>query len=221
LLDRAQVPGAPQELVLYARGEEFSIRVGGEELMNSRVYARQDTLSELGCARVRDRQAARVLIGGLGMGFALATALAALQRDAQVVVAELVPKVVTWNRELLGHLADHPLRDPRVVVRESDVGEVIAERRGVYDAVLLDVDNGPEGLTRKQNDRLYGARGLAAARAALRAGGVLGVWSSGPRPEFVRALRAARFEVEEVVFGSRGQRRGARHVIWLATPRAG
>jgi len=220
LLDRARVPGAPEELVLYARGEEFSIRVGGEELMNSRVYARQDTLSELGCARVRDRQGVRVLIGGLGMGFALATALAALQRDAQVVVAELVPQVVTWNRDLLGHLAGHPLRDPRVVMREGDVGEVIAERKGAYDAILLDVDNGPEGLTRKQNDRLYGKAGLAAARAALRDRGVLGVWSSGPRPAFARALRTARFEVEEVTFGARGGGRGARHVIWLATPRA-
>jgi spermidine synthase len=221
LLDRAQVPGAPEELLLYQRGEEFSIRVAGVELMNSRVYARTDPLSELGCARVKDREAARVLIGGLGMGFALATALAALKPDAEVVVAELVPQVVAWNRSLLGHLAGHPLRDPRVVVREADVGDVLRERKGAYDAILLDVDNGPEGLTRKQNDRLYGAQGLAAARAALRARGVLGVWSSGPRPAFVRTLRAARFDVEELVVGARERRRGARHVIWLATPRAG
>src|SRR5882672_6275149 len=127
LLDRAPVPDGEGELLLYSRGDEFSIRVAGTELMNSRVYAKEDALSVLGCARVKDRKKARVLIGGLGMGYALATALAALGRDADVVIAELVPAIVKWNRELLGHLAGHPLRDRRVTLREADVGRVLAE----------------------------------------------------------------------------------------------
>jgi spermidine synthase len=159
-----------------------------------------------------------VLIGGLGMGYALATALAALGDDAEVVMAELVSSVVTWNRSVFGHLAGQPLRDPRVTLREDDVGRVIKEARGAYDAILLDVDNGPEGLTRAANDDLYGAAGLAAARRALRPAGVLGIWSSGPRPAFVRRLRRAGFDVDEIAVTARGQRRGARHTIWLATP---
>jgi spermidine synthase len=216
LLDCAQVPDGEGELRLYARGDEFSIRVGRTELMNSRVYASEDALSEIGCARVRDRARARVLIGGLGMGYSLRTALAALGPDAEVVVAELVPAVVTWNREQLGHLAGHPLRDPRVRLREADVARVIAEQRSAYDAILLDVDNGPDGLTRKGNDRLYGATGLARARDALRPRGVLGVWSQGPDDAFVRRMQRANLEVEQINVTARGHGRGARHTIWLA-----
>ena len=217
LLDRAGVPGGSAELQLHARGEEFSIRVDGQELMNSRVYSKTDALSEIGCARVRDRRRARVLIGGLGMGYALATALAALERDAEVVVSELVPSVVAWNQSWLGHLAGHPLKDPRVTVRQADVGLVLKQSPGAYDAVLLDVDNGPEGLTRRENDRLYAPAGLRVARAALRPQGVLGIWSAGPRAGFARRLQAARFEVEEIPITARGGGRGARHVLWLAT----
>jgi spermidine synthase len=160
-----------------------------------------------------------VLIGGLGMGYSLKTALAALGDDAEVVVAELVPAVVTWNREFLGHLADHPLRDPRVVVREQDVARVIREAKASYDAILLDVDNGPEGLIRKANDWIYARAGLLAARAALRPHGVLGVWSSTPEASFVQRLRQAEFEVEEHAVRARGKGQGARHTIWLAVPR--
>jgi spermidine synthase len=150
------------------------------------------------------------------MGFSLATALSALERDAEVVMAELVPAVVEWNRELFGHLAGHPLRDGRVRLRVEDVGRVIREGAGAFDAILLDVDNGPEGLTRASNDGLYGARGLAAAHAALRPAGVLGVWSARGSAAFTRRLHAARFGVDEVRAPSRGTR-GAPHVIWLAT----
>lgn len=184
--------------------------------MNSRVYAKADALSELGCARVRQRPRARVLIGGLGMGYALATALAGLERDAEVVVAELVPSVVAWNRSLFGPLAGYPLNDPRVTIREADVGLVLKEGRGAFDAVLLDVDNGPEGLTRQANDQLYTPAGLASARAALRPDGVLGIWSAGPRQGFARKVQAAGFEVEEIPITARGGGRGARHVLWLA-----
>ena len=219
LLDSAPVPGSQGELRLYQRDAEFSIRVDRFELMNSRVYASEDALSELGCARVGARTGTRVLIGGLGMGYSLRTALAALGDDAEVVIAELVPAVVQWNREYLGHLADHPLRDPRVTVREQDVARVIREAPAAYDAILLDVDNGPEGLIRKANDWIYARPGLLAARAALRPQGVLGVWSSTPEPAFVQRMRRAEFEVEEVAVRARGKGQGARHTIWLAIPR--
>lgn len=216
LLDRAPV-GDGNELRLYRRGEEFSIRVGGEELMNSRVYSRTDALSELGCARVRTRKRARVLIGGLGMGYALATALANLERDAEVVVAELIPAVVEWNRSLFGHLAGHPLRDPRVTLRQADVADVLKDGAGGYDAILLDVDNGPEGLTQKSNDWLYGRAGLKCARAALRPRSTLGFWSAAANRSFARRLQGAGFDVEEIAIRSRDAGRGARHTIWLAT----
>lgn len=215
LLDRAQVPGSDREFVLHQRGTEYSIRVAGNELMNSREYASEDALSTIGCERIVGRKKARVLIGGLGMGYSLATALAGLGKDATVEVAELVPSVVTWNRTIFGHLAGHPLRDRRVMLREADVASVLREHRDRYDAVLLDVDNGPNGLSRVSNDWLYGPAGLACARGALRKGGILGVWSARPDNAFVRRMRRVGFQVDEVLATSRGGHRGARHVIWL------
>jgi len=220
LLDTAPIPGGANEMRLYQRDAELSIRVDRHELMNSRVYASEDALSELGCARIKERPRARVLIGGLGMGYSLKTALLALSADAEVVVAELVPAVVKWNREHLGHLADHPLRDPRVTVKERDVGRVIRDAKNEYDAMLLDVDNGPDGLTRKSNDGLYARPALHAAREALRPGGVLGIWSCGPDDAFVKRLRECEFDVEQVSVRARGHGKGARHTIWLAVPRA-
>ena len=217
LLDHAKVPGSEGELRLYSRGEEFSIRIDGRELMNSRVYASEDALSELGCARVKDRKQPRVLIGGLGCGFSLATALAALPQDGQVVIAELVPKVVEWNRSVLGHLAGHPLRDVRVRVRVDDVGAVVREKAAAYDAILLDVDNGPEGLTREQNDWLYGPTGLRYAHTALRPRGVLGIWSARPNTTFARRMRGSGFDVDEIQVGARGKGRGAQHTLWIGT----
>jgi spermidine synthase len=216
LLDSALV-GDGGELRLYQRGDEFSIRIRGEELMNSRVYSRTDALSELGCARVRTRKKARVLIGGLGMGYALATALANLERDAEVVIAELMPAVVEWNRSVFGHLAGHPLRDKRVTLLQADVAKALKEHQNAYDAILLDVDNGPEGLTQTSNDWLYSREGLGCARAALRAKSTLGFWSAGPNRGFVRRLHGAGFKVEEIPVTSRDGGRGARHVLWLAT----
>jgi spermidine synthase len=217
LLDSAQVPGGDGELRLYQRDAEFSMRVAGQELMNSRVYASEDVLSELGCGRIKQRKRARVLIGGLGMGYSLKSALGELGEDATVVVAELVPAVVSWNRGPLGHLARHPLRDPRVVVREADVGAVIREGRAVYDAILLDVDNGPDGLTRKSNDALYGAAGLRAARSALRPRGLLGVWSAARDRNFHLRLQRSGFDVEEIPVRARSTGKGSRHTIWLAS----
>ena len=215
-LGRAPVPGKGPDLLLYSRGEEFSIRISSIELMNSRVYSREDELSKLGCARIQGRKKARVLIGGLGMGFSLVTALDNLGPDAEVVMAELVPGVVQWNREVFGHLAGHPLRDRRTTLREADVATVLRESPNAYDAILLDVDNGAEGLTRRSNDWLYSDRGIAAARDALRPAGVLGYWSAGPDRDFVRRLHRASLLVEEVHVGAQGRGRGARTVLWFA-----
>jgi len=216
LLDSAQVPGDGGELRLYRRGDEFSIKVVGRgELMNSRVHGSEDALAEQTCARLRENTTPRLLIGGLGMGFTLAAALRHLGEQAQVVVAELVPAVVAWNRGPLGESAGHPLEDPRVRVREGDVARVLKTGQPAYDAILLDVDNGPEGLTRKQNDWLYGMNGLNAAYAALRPQGVLAVWSAGPDPDFVQRLRKVGFEVEELRVRGHGTK-GARHIVWFA-----
>jgi spermidine synthase len=156
-----------------------------------------------------------MLIGGLGMGFTLRAALALLPEQAEVTVVELVPAVIEWARGPMAHIFAGSLDDPRVSILEADVGAFISGR-SAYDAILLDVDNGPEGLTRGQNDRLYTLTGLRLAREALRGGGVLAVWSSAPDPRFIERLRRAGFQVEEIVArANRG--RGGRHVIWIAT----
>ena len=215
LLDTTQVPGNGGELRLYQGGDQFSIRVQGRgELMNSRVHGSEVTLAEQACGRLVDRRNARLLIGGLGMGFTLAAALRQVGEQAQLVVAELVPAVVAWNRGVLGAVAGHPLQDPRVVVREEDVARFLRAEPQVYDAILLDVDNGPEGLTRKENDWLYSMSGLNAAYAALRPQGILAVWSAGPDADFLQRLRKVGFGVDEVLVRAHGAK-GARHVIWV------
>lgn len=216
LLASAPVPGGTGELSLYKRGEEFSIRVGNRELMNSRVHGSEESLAELASARIAERPQPRILIGGLGMGYTLAAALRRIGAAGRVVVAELVPAVVTWNRGPLSGLAGRPLEDERVTVREADVARILQEERGAYDAILLDVDNGPEGLVREGNDWLYARPGLEAALAALRPSGVLAVWSSGPNRVFAQRLRRVGFVVEEFRAHARDVRGGRRHTIWLA-----
>lgn len=220
LLDVASVPESDDELRLYRRGKEFSLRVEQSELMNSREHNSEDVLAELACDRVRDRSGARVLIGGLGMGFTLAASLPRLNKDASIVVAELIPEVVRWNYEYFGEFSGHPLGDPRVTVIDGDVGLLMQREREGFDAIMLDVDNGPDGFTRESNDALYGRKGIAIAYAALRPGGVLTVWSAKPSPAFVERLQRQHFTVEEVTPRSRNQRKGAFHTIWIAT-RAG
>ncbi len=215
-IDSSKVPGSRGELCLYRRGGEFSIRVDGCELMNSRVYGSEDALARLACEKIAARPGPRILIGGLGMGFTMATALQQLGQEAQIVVAELVPSVVEWNRGVLADLTGHPLEDARVIVREADVADVLREENMAYDAVLLDVDNGPQGLTRQGNDWLYTSAGLTAASEALRPGGVLAVWSASPDRVFARRLSRAGFDVEEIRVRARGKRGGARHTIWIA-----
>jgi len=216
LLDSTPVPGNGGELRLYRRDDELSIRIVGHgELMNSRSHGSEDALAELTCARLKDHSKPRLLIGGLGMGFTLAAALRKLGNQAQVVVAELVPAVVAWNKGPLGEPAAHPLQDPRVTVREEDVARILRAEQQAYDAILLDVDNGPEGLTHKTNDWLYSLNGLNAAYETLRPQGVLAVWSAGPDKRFLQRLHKVGFEVEEIRVRARGSK-GARHIIWFA-----
>ncbi|HZG09793.1 MAG TPA: hypothetical protein VEZ70_12505 [Allosphingosinicella sp.] len=211
----ADIPGGG-ELKLFQRGDEFSIMLGATELMNSRKSGSEEALATLACAALAGRPAPRVLIGGLGMGFTLRAALQALPAGAAVTVAELVPAVVAWARGPMAHLQQGSLDDPRVTIREGDVAALIAAAPAVWDAILLDVDNGPGGITVESNDGLYGPAGLAAARRALRPGGVLAVWSSAPDAAFTARLHRAGFKAEEhVVRGGKGGR-GPRHLIWIA-----
>lgn len=215
LLDTAQIPGGG-ELRLMRRGVEFSIKLGQNELMNSRLSGSEQALATLACRRIQMRERPRMLIGGLGMGFTLRAALAVLGPKAEIVVAELVPSVVAWARGEMAEMFGDSLTDPRVAIRAEDVGQIIRSSRAAYDTILLDVDNGPEGLTRESNNALYDLKGLTAARVALRPGGVLAVWSSGPDPRFTQRLRKAGFDVNEVPVRANGPRGGARHVIWTA-----
>jgi spermidine synthase len=217
LLDSAKMPGGSEELRLLRRGAEFSIRLGRAELMNSRLSGSEKALATMACARIRDRPAPRMLIGGLGMGFTLRAALAELGAAAEIIVAELAPAVVKWARGPMAEIFGDSLTDSRVAICEQDVGALIGSARSRYDAILLDVDNGPEAMSRKANDRLYAAQGLGSARAALRPGGVLAVWSSGPDRDFTRRLRTAGFDAEAVRVRANGAGGGARHVIWIAT----
>jgi spermidine synthase len=216
LLDTAQIPGGEDTLRLMCRGSEFSIMLNNIELMNSRVGGSEEALAKLSCERLGARKDVRVLIGGLGMGFTLRAALALLGENAQVIVAELVPQVVAWARGPLAEVFGASMTDSRVGIEVTDVGRLIRSARSSYDAILLDVDNGPEGLTRESNDALYVLRGLRAARAALRPGGVLAVWSSSPDRKFAERLAKAELTVEEFRVRAHGSR-GARHVIWIAT----
>jgi spermidine synthase len=207
-----------RELKLFRHDGAWSMRVDGTELMSSRVHGSEQILAELALARVADLENARVLVGGLGMGFTLASVLHLVGTKARVDVVELVAEVIEWNRGALGEVAGRPLDDDRVEIVHGDVLPRMRAARSEYDAILLDVDNGPEGLVLAGNDRIYKATGLLAAHAALRRGGVLAIWSSGSYPWFVERLRRQRFSVEE--HGARARRdKGPRRTIWLARRR--
>jgi spermidine synthase len=215
-VEQAAVPGGAS-LTLARRGEEFVLRAGPHVLMNSRAHGSEDALGHRGCEALRAVRSPRVLVGGLGMGFTLRAALEVLPADARVDVVELLDAVLRWNLGPLGPLAGHPLADPRVTARAADVGSVIAAARTSYDAILLDVDNGPTALTARSNAGLYGPEGLGRARAALRPAGVLAVWSAGEDRAFSDALRGAGFSVRVERARARGAGAGAGpHVLWLA-----
>ena len=216
-IDTARVPGADVELRLMRRGADFSMMLGPNELMNSRLSGSEEALATLACRRIEAVKRPNLLIGGLGMGFTLRAALAVLGTDAGITVAELVPAVIAWARGPMASIFAESLNDPRASILNADVIEVIRSHPSAFDAILLDVDNGPEGLIRKANDALYDAKGLQAIHRALRPAGVLAVWSSGPNPKFTKRLRDAGFAVNEVAVRATTKRSGARHVIWFAT----
>jgi spermidine synthase len=214
LLDEAKIPESGDTLRLKRRGQEYSIMLGANELMNSRLFGSEEALATLTLEKLDGREGPRILIGGLGMGFTLRAALASVDGLARITVAELVPAVVAWARGPMADLHRGTLDDPRVTIFEGDVGAAIRIAKSNYDAILLDVDNGPDGLSRPGNDALYGAKGLGEAKRALAPGGVLAVWSSHPDPRFTQRLRQAGFETEERPVRARGKS-GARHMIWL------
>jgi spermidine synthase len=217
LLDTAKIPNNGGELRLYQRGDDFSIEVVGiaGDLMSTAIHGSEDALAELAIKRLKNPGTARVLVGGLGMGFTLAAALKHVGPQGEVVVAELVPEVVRWNRGPLGARAGDPMLDPRAAVREMDVAKVIQDEKGGFDAILLDTDNGPEGLTQAANSRLYSHRGLKTAWDALRPNGILAVWSTHPDAPFTKRLGMAGFRVEEIPVHAHGTK-GTRHHLWFA-----
>ena len=215
-IDTARIPGSDDELRLMRRGAEFSIKLGTNELMNSRLSGSEAALSTLAAKKIEGIKKPHVLIGGLGMGFTLRAALALLGPAARVKVAELVPAVIAWAKGPMAEIFGDSLSDRRVRIVETDVFETIRAHPNTFDAILLDVDNGPEGLTRKANDALYDSAGLKLAWSALRPHGVLAVWSSGPNPPFTRRLRQSGFDVNEVAVRATGRGGGSRHVIWIA-----
>jgi spermidine synthase len=215
LLDTAQIPGGG-ELRLKQRGTEYVIMLGTIDLMNSRLSGSEEALGTIACERLAGLEKPRILIGGLGMGFTLRAVLAKAAARAEIIVAELVPSVVAWAKGPMAELFGESLQDPRVSIVVEDVGHSIRSAPKGFDAILLDVDNGPEGLTRLGNDALYEKPGLNAAHIALRPGGILAVWSSSGDKSFTKRLRTAGFVVDEVrVRAHRGQS-GARHTIWFA-----
>lgn len=217
LLGTADVPGG-EPLRLFRRGADFMIVLERNELMNSRMSGSEEALATMTIDRLRS-SATHLLVGGYGMGFTLRAALAKLGPQGRVTVAELVPEIVDWARGPMVELTAGCLDDSRVAVEFGDVADVIAAGRGTYDAILLDVDNGPDGLVRPVNDRLYSARGLSMARAALRPGGVLAVWSAAKDAAFARRLREGGFDVDEVTVRARSNGKGPMHTIWFATGR--
>jgi spermidine synthase len=214
-LDTGLIPGGG-ELRLKRRGAEFSIRLGHNELMNSRLSGSEEAMATLSAERLKGRKAPHILIGGLGMGFTLRATLAVFGTDARITVSELVPAVITWAKGPMAELFGSSLNDPRVTIEEGDVGALMAATPARYDAILLDVDNGPEGFTRKSNDRLYDTQGIAQSLAALTPGGVLAVWSMGPDAAFLSRLKRSGARVEEIGVKAHRGRSGTRHIIWLA-----
>ena len=215
LIDTAPVPGG-QPLRLFRRGADHMIVLDRNELMNSRMSGSEELLATMTLDRL-GKPAPRLLIGGYGMGFTLRAALGRVGPQARITVAELVPQIIQWARGPMAALTGTCLDDRRTEIVLADVADLIGDGRGCYDAILLDVDNGPDGLVRDANDRLYSFAGLRAAKAALAPGGILAVWSAGDDPAFTRRLRESGFAVEEVAVRARQNGKGPRHVIWFAT----
>ncbi len=216
LLQTVTVPGSTAKMALQRQGKEYSIWVDGVPLMTTRQSGSEVALAELGCASLRGRADGDVLVGGLGMGFTLAATLNNVGPSAKVVVAELVPEVHEWNRDLLGEYAGFPLKDPRVSVEIDDVAYVLRRSSNAFDAILLDVDNGPSGMTQEDNNWLYSVDGLRTIAKALRPKGVVAIWSAYSDPVFHKRLVQQGLSVAEHQVGARGKGGGSRHFIWVA-----
>jgi spermidine synthase len=219
-LGKAQVPNNGGELTFSQRADEFSIRLSGirGELMNSRVYNSEKELAQMGCAHIKPTETANILVGGLGMGYTLSEALKMVSAGSQVVVAELIPEVVEWNRGPLGNCANNPLDNPRTKVHMGDVRELLTTHHPTFEAILLDVDNGPEGLTHSDNNWIYSLPGLQDIYRVLRPKGVLAIWSAGPDYLFTTRLKKAGYEVSTRIARSR-KGKGSKHTIFLAKKR--
>lgn len=215
LIGTAKVPGGV-ELKLFRHGDDHVIMVDTNELMSSRVGGSEEALAQMAHQKLGGKADASFLIGGYGMGFTLRAALALIGEKGRATVAELVPEIIAWARGPMEKLTAGCLDDPRVQLFAGDVADAIATARNRYDAILLDVDNGPSGLVRSENNRLYSLAGLGAAKAALRPGGILAIWSAAPDAEFTRRLKRAGYKVEEATVRARSNGKGARHTIWFA-----
>ncbi|WP_347567236.1 spermidine synthase [Sphingobium sp. BYY-5] len=215
LIDTADIPGGGQ-LRLLQYGGNFSIEFGFEELMGSCDHVSEEALAKLTCERLSNRDG-DVLIGGLGMGFTLGAALAAWSPRSSITVVELVPKILTWAKGPLAHIFRDHLADPRVIIEIDDVHDVIANSKDRFDAILLDVDNGPDGLIQLENERLYSGWGLRSAHTALRCGGILAIWSAYPAADFDRRLEAVGFVVETLEIPAFIGSNDDVHHIWFAT----
>ncbi len=214
LIGTAKVPGGG-ELRCYRHDSDFALRIDGVELMSSRVHGSEEAMAELAFERLGRRESPRVLVGGLGMGYTLARALQLVGEKAIIDVAEIVPEIVQWNREVFGHCAGHPLKDPRTRLSMCDVGSCIDAVNGLYDVLLLDVDNGPNGLVRDDNNRIYSRRGLERAWTAMRPGSVLAVWSARSDARFAERLERGGFQVQEHRVRAR-RTKGPVRTIWVA-----
>lgn len=215
LIATARIPGG-DEFRLFQRGADFMIVLDRNELMNSRMSGSEEALAVMTCEQLQERATPHILIGGYGMGFTLRAALAVLPMHARVTVAELVPEIIDWARGPMAALTSSCLDDVRVDVQLDDVAVVIGSAANKYDAILLDVDNGPDGLSRAANDRIYSMAGLAKLKTALKSGGVAAIWSAAPDAAFARRLTNSGFTVEEVIVRARSNGKGPRHTIWFA-----
>jgi spermidine synthase len=216
-IERAAVPGSDTELSLLRRDDDFAIRISAVpgDLMNSRMHHSEEALAELACSRLGATENARILIGGLGMGFTLAAALKAVPGSAEVIVAELVPAVVEWNRGQLGQCAGRPLEDDRTRVHLGDVADLLKHREKGFDAILLDVDNGPEAMTYADNEWLYSPAGLKTIYRKLRPDGIVSIWSARADRQFARRLEKTGFDVQLRTVRARPGK-GSRHTIFVA-----
>ena len=215
LIGTAQVPDG-EELRLFRHGGDFMIVLGGNELMSTRMRGSEEALAVMSCTRIAGAARPRMLIGGYGMGFTLRAALAKLPDDARVTVAEIVPEILAWARGPMAEVAAGCLDDRRVEIMQGDVVDVIANSPGGFDAILLDVDNGPDGIVRDANYRIYSKTGLGKARDALKPGGILAVWSAAPDHRFTMRLKESGFDVEVREVRARPNNKGPRHTIWFA-----